>query len=666
MSKKFPTKLLFLAVTLILSFSTVIFGQENAVKNDLKKSFGKFNLIRLSETSLRGNETQKTLYIPTSGKNYELLLTPRDLRSPGYRAEDTTAIGVRELEKSAVTTFRGNVSGEEKSQVRLQIDSTKIEGYFVSNGERFFIEPAVRYSKIASADDLIVYKAEDFLRDTGFNCELDIAESIEDGKKMVATEGLTNLTGLRVVEIATEADFEYVNSVGNALQTNNKILGILNMVEGVYENEINLTIRVTFQHTYSAADPFNGANSDTLLRSFQDYWNTNYPLAQYPRDAAHLFTFKPNVMAQGYAFLNVICNNPSFAYGLSGRVNPEWNWEEANFLITAHEIGHNLGANHAEAAQSCANTLMNAQLGGGTQLSFCTFSRGEISGYLSSGRSCVTNFNAVRFDFEGDGKADVGVFRPSNGVWYISQSSGNFNFFAFGANGDKPVAADYDGDGKTDGAVFRNGIWYRLLSSTNTYDGTGFGVATDIPAPGDFDGDGKADLAVFRPSTGTWFWLNSGSGNSFGSVQFGASGDVALPADYDGDGKSDINVFRPSNGVWYRLNSSDNSFYAAQFGANEDKPVIGDFDGDAKADLAIFRPSNGVWYVLRSSNGSYYGVGFGLAADVPTPADFDGDGKTDISVFRPSAGTWFRLNSADNSFTAYPFGQNGDMPPQVY
>jgi hypothetical protein len=267
------------------------------------------------------------------------------------------------------------------------------------------------------------------------------------------------------------------------------------------------------------------------------------------------------------------------------------------------------------------------------------------------------------FDYDGDGKADLSVFRPSAGSWYISQSSNNaFIAVQFGANGDLIAPADFDGDGKTDICVFRptDGGWYRLNSSNNTFTPAQFGTNGDLPVPGDFDGDGKADLTVYRPSAGSWYRINS-SNNQFIAAQFGVAEDKPLVGDFDGDGKSDLTVFRPSNGTWYRINSATDSFSPNQFGATGDLPVAADYDGDGKTDLAVYRPSVGDWYIINSSNASFTGIHFGVSEDKPAPADFDGDGKADLVVFRPSSGTWYLLRTTAG-FTGFQFGASGDVP----
>jgi uncharacterized delta-60 repeat protein len=257
------------------------------------------------------------------------------------------------------------------------------------------------------------------------------------------------------------------------------------------------------------------------------------------------------------------------------------------------------------------------------------------------------------FDFDGDGRADISVFRPADGVWYLNRSSQGFTAVQFGISTDKIAPADYDGDGKTDFAVFRDNTWYLQRSSAG-FTAVQFGAAGDIPQPADYDGDGKAELAVFRPSDGGWYVLNLVNGQ-FNAVQFGANGDKPVVADYDGDGKADYAVFRPADGTWYLLRSQA-GFTGVQFGIATDKPVVGDYDGDGKSDPAVYR--DGVWYQLRSSQG-FAAVQFGIATDLPAPADFDGDGKTDIAVFRD--GNWY-LQQTTQGFSGFQFGAVGDKP----
>ena len=194
---------------------------------------------------------------------------------------------------------------------------------------------------------------------------------------------------------------------------------------------------------------------------------------------------------------------------------------------------------------------------------------------------------------------------PHNETW------AGITFNIDGNISDGPVAgspiarnrtADFDGDGKTDVSVFRpsSGQWFVSGTLGPTFRIYEFGTAADILTPGDFDGDGKTDFAVFRPSDSTWYLRTKGG--TFTTRQFGASGDIPAAADYNGDGKADLAVFRPSTGVWYiAYSDSLNSFATVNFGIDGDRPVVADYDGDGKADIAVWRPSNGTWYVQGSA-----------------------------------------------------------------
>ena len=137
-------------------------------------------------------------------------------------------------------------------------------------------------------------------------------------------------------------------------------------------------------------------------------------------------------------------------------------------------------------------------------------------------------------------------------------------------------SSDFDGDGTADLAVFRPsaGDWFVLNSGSNTFTGLHFGLNGDLPVDGDVDGDSRNDFIVFRPSSGTWFALRSSDGQ-FSATQFGTNGDKPVMGDYDKDGKSDIAVFRPSLGDYFILRSSNGQLQANHFGANGDIPIGG-------------------------------------------------------------------------------------------
>jgi hypothetical protein len=437
-----------LFLTLSVSLTSPSYAAKKSDESSLDRAFKARREIAIDARAIRSSvERGERVVLPMGERqSIEIALEPHDLRAPDYRAEESVSTTEkRELSRSPVTTLRGEVRRSSiddlppGSEARLTLDGARVAGALLGKSV-YFVEPVKDFDPTADPASHVIYRSQDVNRDESqaFSCGVAgaVERTLSPPDKVPSLSSfqspavpLSHIESLPIsgvpftARIATEADYEFVSQLGGSDAANNEILSILNVVDGVYSKEVGLTFQVAYQHTWTTSnEQYNASGGTDLLGQFRDYWNANY--TNVSRDLAHLFSGRDITTGEGgLAYQGSSCgNNPSFAYGFSRRLaNAAASYK---YGVTAHELGHNLGAVHPQdvnppstglyGSSSCVNTIMGPNDGSATTPTFCGYSRLQIINYMRSQGPCGHTFIRGRI-YEADSPSSSN-FQPVNGV----------------------------------------------------------------------------------------------------------------------------------------------------------------------------------------------------------------------------------------------------------
>ncbi len=190
--------------------------------------------------------------------------------------------------------------------------------------------------------------------------------------------------------IALDCDTDYLSDHGNNVsQAAAYALSLMAGVSAIYERDLNTRIRVSYLRLWVDSDPYSGNNTGSLLPQLRTYWNSN--MSHVSRGLTKLLSGINGI--GGRAYLNGMCNGNG--YSVSGLRNNS-TFPSASYVwdlqVTAHELGHNVGANHTHNCNwnppidSCYNAeggcFTGTKARRGTIMSYCHLTQAGISPFF--------------------------------------------------------------------------------------------------------------------------------------------------------------------------------------------------------------------------------------------------------------------------------------------
>lgn len=342
--------------------------------------------------------------IDALGRSFEFVLEVDPILAPNARVLWVGHNGIVEDSTNLPTFYSGQLLGDPDATVRLEFIDGALNGIVLSEGEKYYFEPATRYDKSAANDATLVYRASDTVaRKEALGCgvegEHDLGNAVQRATPRFGLGG----GGTGLLEMGLVGDYELYQKHGAG--TANHLLSLLSLVDAIYMDELDVTLQVTELVVYTTSgDPFSSTtDAMQLLYEFRDYGAA--PASPVGTTGlAHLLSGRDyNGSTIGIAYVDTLCDG-TFGVGVSQDFSSD------NFsmsVLLSHEIGHNFGARH-DGSSPCGSTgygfIMWPALGGGVTDDFSTCSKDVMSPSISSA-SCIAA--AIPEDC-GDGILDPG------------------------------------------------------------------------------------------------------------------------------------------------------------------------------------------------------------------------------------------------------------------
>jgi hypothetical protein len=383
-----------------------------------------FEPLRLNASpATQQKSTQaRELQFDAYGRRFVVSLQTNEKLSPLLQSKGSVA---------PIQLYKGQINGIAGSWARIAMANGQPRGMLWDGSEVYVIDSVAALGDSlpanipVSADTTAIFRLKDVLMNTGATSCGTHSDPAQTNKGNETFSSLVNelksapavmqaAGATRRLEISALGDMLFVNRHGTEAQARAEILLRLNIVDGIFSQQLGVEIQVP---SVDLGDSLSATTAESsLLSELSDLRKRSPNL--YSRGLTHLFTGRDlDGQTLGIAYLDSLCS-ARFGVGLTEASNRYW----IEALVAAHEIGHGFGAPHdGEAQTACASTpadkfLMAPRIYGSDDFSECSLTIMERS---ATRASCITALAPADIALQ----PDFGVLRHAVGRnfdWNIS------------------------------------------------------------------------------------------------------------------------------------------------------------------------------------------------------------------------------------------------------
>ncbi|MBK7878361.1 MAG: hypothetical protein IPJ77_22125 [Planctomycetes bacterium] len=437
--------------------------------------------------AIRGlaNESHVTLTgvaLPGGG-SVDLDLQRIDVARRQFRfyVDDVEAPGL--LDGLDLSVWRGSVVGIPGSQVLFGASHTGVRGWMHTGSELFHFIPRAAAGDDWYASDVLCIEENELLRagaQLAFACEQEQVSPTPPAARNWPLPPAQQLLagpscGLREAKVALTTDFPLYQRFNNLNAETAYVTTLFTWISDRYELEASTTMTFPYVAFYTTSnDPWTATSSGAALSELAVAWGPGLP------NGARVGQLVSGAnLGGGVGYLSALCGVAlSVAGNLAGNtpfpiVQGPSNWD---YIVCAHEIGHNFGAIHTHEFCPPVDQCPPSQYWGGCQTAQVCTSQGTIMSYCHLCGGGTSNI--------------VPTFHPNSQAQMLNEA-GCLPYFAFvqgdhptSFTPDVPVTLNATAAGDAGGLVRLSYRYYggpfTLVTMTNTGPGT---YTATLPPP---------------------------------------------------------------------------------------------------------------------------------------------------------------------------------------